>query len=171
MSAYTRILAKKYPSFRVNCLCPGYCKTDITTNTGILTAAEGAENATIFPNPVILSRSTCALKKEVLLIPHHLWKNQQRGMHAVVTGANKGLDFMIRSQYGRLDILFDELPDGRVNNAAISGTTIDSDALAASKITGTEKPRAGQLYWFVKTDMMISNETGTSSVDEIGAAS
>jgi (+)-neomenthol dehydrogenase len=45
MSAYTRILAKKYPSFCVNCLCPGYCKTDITTNTGIFTASEGAENA------------------------------------------------------------------------------------------------------------------------------
>jgi (+)-neomenthol dehydrogenase len=45
MSAYTRILAKKYPSFCVNCLCPGYCKTDITTNTGPFTAAEGAENA------------------------------------------------------------------------------------------------------------------------------
>ncbi|KAJ6686218.1 (+)-NEOMENTHOL DEHYDROGENASE [Salix purpurea] len=45
MSAYTRILAKKYPSFRVNCLCPGYCKTDITTNTGVFTAAEGAEYA------------------------------------------------------------------------------------------------------------------------------
>ncbi|KAJ6710091.1 REDUCTASE putative-RELATED [Salix koriyanagi] len=71
----------------------------------------------------------------------------------------------IRSQYGRLDILFDELPDGKVNNAAIIGTTIDSDPLAASKITGSEKPRAGQLYWSVKTDM-ISNDTGTSSVDE-----
>ncbi|KAI9399831.1 hypothetical protein POPTR_002G156600v4 [Populus trichocarpa] len=45
MSAYTRILAKKYPSFCVNCLCPGHCKTDITTNIGPFTAAEGAENA------------------------------------------------------------------------------------------------------------------------------
>ncbi|KAJ6686220.1 REDUCTASE putative-RELATED [Salix purpurea] len=70
----------------------------------------------------------------------------------------------IRSQYGRLDILFDELPDGKVNNAAISGTTIDSDAVAASKITGTEKPRGGQLYWSVRTD--VSNNTGTLSVDE-----
>lgn len=43
MSAHTRILAKKYPSFRVNCLCPGYCRTDITVNTGVFTAAEGAE--------------------------------------------------------------------------------------------------------------------------------
>ncbi|KAB5569167.1 hypothetical protein DKX38_002960 [Salix brachista] len=112
----------------------------------------------------------------------------------------------IRSQYGRLDILFDELPDGKVrvtevNNAAISGTTIDSDALAASKITAIKLISLETKGWpallsayvhskaamnahtrilskkypdfcinficpgSVKTDM-ISNDTGTSSVDE-----
>ncbi|KDP28664.1 hypothetical protein JCGZ_14435 [Jatropha curcas] len=45
MNAYTRILAKKYPSFGVNSVCPGFCKTDITTNVGLLTSAEGAEHA------------------------------------------------------------------------------------------------------------------------------
>ncbi|XWS32218.1 hypothetical protein CRYUN_Cryun23aG0141400 [Craigia yunnanensis] len=45
MNAYTRILAKKYPSFCVNCVAPGFVKTDITGDTGHLTAAEGAENA------------------------------------------------------------------------------------------------------------------------------
>jgi (+)-neomenthol dehydrogenase len=35
--ASTRILAKKYPNFCINCVCPGYVKTDMTTNTGILT--------------------------------------------------------------------------------------------------------------------------------------
>jgi len=44
-SAYTRIVAKKYPSFRVNCLCPGFVKTDINYNTGFLTIDEGAESA------------------------------------------------------------------------------------------------------------------------------
>ncbi|KAF8379461.1 hypothetical protein HHK36_028897 [Tetracentron sinense] len=44
MSAYTRILAKKFPTFCINCVCPGYVKTDITLNTGFLTAEEGAEN-------------------------------------------------------------------------------------------------------------------------------
>ncbi|KAL3839392.1 hypothetical protein ACJIZ3_023983 [Penstemon smallii] len=43
MNAYTRILAKKYPSFRINCVCPGYVKTDMTYNTGMLTVEEGAE--------------------------------------------------------------------------------------------------------------------------------
>ncbi|WCJ42330.1 NAD(P)-binding Rossmann-fold superfamily protein [Euphorbia peplus] len=45
LNAYTRILAKKYPTFLVNSVCPGFCKTDITTNVGSSTAGEGAENA------------------------------------------------------------------------------------------------------------------------------
>ncbi|KAK6162365.1 hypothetical protein DH2020_002206 [Rehmannia glutinosa] len=44
MNAYTRFLAKKYPGFRINCVCPGYVKTDITYNTGVLTVEEGAES-------------------------------------------------------------------------------------------------------------------------------
>ncbi|CAJ1950052.1 unnamed protein product [Sphenostylis stenocarpa] len=39
---YTRILAKKYPSFCINCVCPGYVKTEINAFTGSLTPAEGA---------------------------------------------------------------------------------------------------------------------------------
>ncbi|XP_020209024.1 (+)-neomenthol dehydrogenase isoform X2 [Cajanus cajan] len=42
MNAYTRILAKKYPSFCINSVCPGYVKTQLTANTGFLTAEEGA---------------------------------------------------------------------------------------------------------------------------------
>ena len=45
MNAYTRILAMKYPSFCVNCVAPGFVKTDITGDTGYSTAAEGAESA------------------------------------------------------------------------------------------------------------------------------
>ncbi|TYJ15935.1 hypothetical protein E1A91_A10G216300v1 [Gossypium mustelinum] len=40
--AYTRILANKYPDFCINSVCPGYAKTDINLNTGIITAEEGA---------------------------------------------------------------------------------------------------------------------------------
>ncbi|XP_022733902.1 (+)-neomenthol dehydrogenase-like [Durio zibethinus] len=43
MNAYTRILAKKYPNFCINCVCPGFVKTDINFNSGILTIEEGAE--------------------------------------------------------------------------------------------------------------------------------
>ncbi|MED6133123.1 hypothetical protein PIB30_025600 [Stylosanthes scabra] len=44
MNAYTRILAKKLPTFCVNCLCPGYVKTDITAHTGFYNVEEGAAN-------------------------------------------------------------------------------------------------------------------------------
>ena len=44
LNAYTRIVAKKYPSFRINCLCPGYVKTDLNQNQGFLTIDEGAES-------------------------------------------------------------------------------------------------------------------------------
>ncbi|KAK1558393.1 hypothetical protein Q3G72_001872 [Acer saccharum] len=43
MNAYTRILAKKNPTFLVNCVCPGFVKTDINCNAGPLTVAQGAE--------------------------------------------------------------------------------------------------------------------------------
>ena len=44
MNAYTRIVANKFPSFRVNCLCPGSVKADINYNNGYLTTDEGAES-------------------------------------------------------------------------------------------------------------------------------
>ncbi|KAL1809344.1 hypothetical protein ACET3Z_026334 [Daucus carota] len=44
MNAYTRILAKTYPTFCINAACPGYVKTDINMNTGKLSVEEGAKN-------------------------------------------------------------------------------------------------------------------------------
>nr|DAD43809.1 TPA_asm: hypothetical protein HUJ06_002039 [Nelumbo nucifera] len=44
VNAYTRILAKKHPNFCINCVCPGFVKTDINCNTGVLTVEEGAES-------------------------------------------------------------------------------------------------------------------------------
>ncbi|KAL3517132.1 hypothetical protein ACH5RR_024034, partial [Cinchona calisaya] len=43
MNAYTRILAKKFPNFKVNCLCPGFVITDINDNIGWMSVEEGAE--------------------------------------------------------------------------------------------------------------------------------
>ncbi|KDP28661.1 hypothetical protein JCGZ_14432 [Jatropha curcas] len=45
LNAYTRILAKKLPSFRINSVCPGLVKTDLIFNMGKLSPAEGAESA------------------------------------------------------------------------------------------------------------------------------
>lgn len=44
LNGYTRILAKKYPKFLINCVCPGYAKTDINCNSGTLSVEEGAES-------------------------------------------------------------------------------------------------------------------------------
>ncbi|XP_070010082.1 (-)-isopiperitenone reductase-like [Nicotiana sylvestris] len=43
LNAYTRIVAQKYSSIWVKCICPSYTKTDITFNTRPLTPEEAAE--------------------------------------------------------------------------------------------------------------------------------
>ncbi|XP_042480167.1 salutaridine reductase-like [Macadamia integrifolia] len=42
LNAYTRILSKKFPKFQINCVCPGYVKSDFNLNTGKFTVEEGA---------------------------------------------------------------------------------------------------------------------------------
>ncbi|KAF5733020.1 (+)-neomenthol dehydrogenase [Tripterygium wilfordii] len=44
LNAYTRIAAKKYESFCINCVCPGFVKTNFNRNKGTLTVEEGAES-------------------------------------------------------------------------------------------------------------------------------
>ncbi|KAF7847590.1 hypothetical protein BT93_L2809 [Corymbia citriodora subsp. variegata] len=44
LNAYTRILARKFPGFCINCVCPGSVRTDINDHRGILSAEEGAES-------------------------------------------------------------------------------------------------------------------------------
>ncbi|GJN26914.1 hypothetical protein PR202_gb14881 [Eleusine coracana subsp. coracana] len=41
MNAFSRILARRHPELRVNCVHPGYVKTDITIHSGFLTPEEG----------------------------------------------------------------------------------------------------------------------------------
>ena len=41
MNAYSRILARRHPELRINCAHPGYVKTHMTINSGLLTPAEG----------------------------------------------------------------------------------------------------------------------------------
>ncbi|XP_059461950.1 salutaridine reductase-like [Corylus avellana] len=44
VNAFTRVLAMKYPNIAINSVCPGYVKTDINHNTGVLTVEEGAKS-------------------------------------------------------------------------------------------------------------------------------
>ena len=43
VNAFARVLAKKYPNIAINSVCPGYTKTDLNQNTGVLTVEEGAK--------------------------------------------------------------------------------------------------------------------------------
>jgi (+)-neomenthol dehydrogenase len=42
INLYTRILARRHPEMRVNCVRPGFVKTDINWNLGTLTPEQGA---------------------------------------------------------------------------------------------------------------------------------
>ncbi|TVU15094.1 hypothetical protein EJB05_38596, partial [Eragrostis curvula] len=44
LNAYSRILARRHPMLRVNCVHPGYVKSDLTLYSGLLTPEEGASN-------------------------------------------------------------------------------------------------------------------------------
>lgn len=43
LNGYTRVLAKNYPNMAINALSPGFVKTDLNHNTGILTVEQGAK--------------------------------------------------------------------------------------------------------------------------------
>uniref|UniRef100_A0A7N1A3N4 Short-chain dehydrogenase/reductase n=1 Tax=Kalanchoe fedtschenkoi TaxID=63787 RepID=A0A7N1A3N4_KALFE len=42
LNAHARILAEKYPNVCITSVCPGYVKTDINYNTGVLSVEDGA---------------------------------------------------------------------------------------------------------------------------------
>ncbi|KAE9595540.1 putative oxidoreductase [Lupinus albus] len=42
LNSYTRFLAKKHENISINCVCPGFVKTDMTKNTGTLPVEDGA---------------------------------------------------------------------------------------------------------------------------------
>ncbi|CAL5015764.1 unnamed protein product [Urochloa decumbens] len=44
LNAYSRMLARRHPELRVNCVHPGYVDTDMTMHSGPLTPEEGAAN-------------------------------------------------------------------------------------------------------------------------------
>ncbi|XP_047334709.1 (+)-neomenthol dehydrogenase-like isoform X2 [Impatiens glandulifera] len=43
LNAYTRVLAKKYPQMKINCVHPGYVNTDLNWHTGTMTVEEGSQ--------------------------------------------------------------------------------------------------------------------------------
>lgn len=45
VNLYTRIMARRHPEMRVNCVHPGFVKTEINWNTGVIPPEEGARGA------------------------------------------------------------------------------------------------------------------------------
>nr|CAB3484225.1 unnamed protein product [Digitaria exilis] len=44
LNAYTRVMARRHPELRVNCVHPGFVKTDMNRLAGLLTPEQGARN-------------------------------------------------------------------------------------------------------------------------------
>lgn len=45
--AYTKVLAREHETIKINCCCPGYCDTDMTSHKGTRSPQDGAKNATL----------------------------------------------------------------------------------------------------------------------------
>ncbi|XP_059441335.1 (+)-neomenthol dehydrogenase-like [Corylus avellana] len=142
VNAFARVLAKKYPNIAINSVCPGYVKTDLNTNTGVLTVEEGAKS------PVMVAVVTGANKGIGFEICKQLASNgigviltardAERGNEAVeklkAAGYSRvifhqldvvdkatisSLANFIQTQFGKLDIL--------INNAGINRSIITAD--------------------------------------------
>ncbi|KAF4386743.1 hypothetical protein F8388_006698 [Cannabis sativa] len=88
LNAFTRVLAKKYPNFIINCVCPGFVKTEINFNTGILQPEEGAASPVRFESRRIESVVEQSFDKNIGTM-----EEAEQKRYAVVTGSNKGIGF------------------------------------------------------------------------------
>ncbi|KAI7729379.1 hypothetical protein M8C21_018640 [Ambrosia artemisiifolia] len=153
INAYTRILAKKYPTFSINCVCPGFVKTDINRNTGILSI----ENVVTGANKGIgfeICRQLASNGVKVVLTA----RDEKRGLDALAKLKGTHLSDLVifhqldvvdpvsvaslaqfvKTQFGKLDIL--------VNNSGIGGNVADEEALRAAT-TGGKEAAGGQVEW------------------------
>ncbi|XVF33374.1 hypothetical protein REPUB_Repub17cG0163100 [Reevesia pubescens] len=111
MNAYTRILAKKYPNFCINCVCPGFVKTDINFNTGKLTVEEGAKNPVklaLLPKGGLSGLFFVQVpesRQERVLSSFSASMEEVTKRYAVVTGSNKGIGLEICKQLASKGIM------------------------------------------------------------------
>ncbi|CAL5069060.1 unnamed protein product [Urochloa decumbens] len=116
LNAYSRITARRHPGLRINCAHPGYVKTDMTRNSGLLTPEEGATHVVKVallpaggPTGVFFAmgkeashyRSDCYPGIEIVVHRTHLEgtiSNPPNTRIAVVTGGNKGIGLEVCRQ-------------------------------------------------------------------------
>nr|XP_034604771.1 (-)-isopiperitenone reductase-like [Setaria viridis] len=102
LNAYSRILARRHPELRINCAHPGYVKTDMTLQSGLLTPEEGASNLV---NVVLLPEggptgTFFALGQEAPFrkVMEEAIPDPANARIAVVTGGNKGIGLEVCRQ-------------------------------------------------------------------------
>ncbi|XP_010544712.1 PREDICTED: (+)-neomenthol dehydrogenase-like [Tarenaya hassleriana] len=66
LNAYTRIMARERPRFRINAVCPGFVKTDMNFNTGVVSVEEGASCAVMLALLQIDGPSGCFFDRKKL---------------------------------------------------------------------------------------------------------
>ncbi|KAF8768811.1 hypothetical protein HU200_007374 [Digitaria exilis] len=128
MNAYSRILAKEYPSLSINCVHPGYVQTDMNFNVGDLTVEEGARGALMMalaPRGGMtggnrgIGLEVCKQLASNGITVVLTARDQKRGAEAVSILGELGLSNIVFHQLDVSD------PSSAVNNAAISGTISD----------------------------------------------
>ncbi|KAD4384706.1 hypothetical protein E3N88_24874 [Mikania micrantha] len=126
INAYTRILARKYPSFRINTVNPGFTKTAMTHYQGIYTpdeAAKGPVRLALIPDEVTARDELKGLqalhKLKILCSSENLIFHQ---LDVTDPASIESLADFIGTQFGKLDIL--------VNNAGITGIVVDEGSSA-----------------------------------------
>ncbi|KAL4570804.1 hypothetical protein LXL04_026467 [Taraxacum kok-saghyz] len=131
LNAYTRILAKKFPSFCANAVTPGFLATSFTSFKGTYTVEEGAMG------PVRLALLPEGGPSVVVVLTA---RDKNKGTDAVAKLHSSGLLDVVFHQldvtnpasiaslvnfvgarFGKLDIL--------VNNAGVSGTIFDEESI------------------------------------------
>ncbi|WVZ05524.1 hypothetical protein V8G54_018870 [Vigna mungo] len=158
VNSYTRILARKFPNFCINCVCPGFVKTDINRNTGFLSVEEGAASVVrlaLLPNGS----------------PSGLFYSREE-MYAVVTGANKGIGFETVKQLASngVKVVLTARDENRSQEAIAKFKEYGlSDLVTFHQLDVTHSASIHSLVEFVKTQFgkldILVNNAGISGIN------
>ncbi|CAN1318349.1 Salutaridine reductase [Linum perenne] len=82
LNAYTRIIANKYTNFCINCVCPGFVKTDMNLQVGPKTTKEGSKGPVMLallpdgsPSGRFFDQTVAASFRSFYCLSHLNWVN------------------------------------------------------------------------------------------------